>query len=83
MGLVTGTKVKMLDDRIPGDLWLISVSFYDYGQRIIQQQSSNHLAGYDTITTRYNFIGDAILRKHSHSGANIDVSLRSDAYCLS
>jgi len=71
-GMATGTRVKMMDAGRSDSLWLISVSFYDTRQRIIQQQSNNHLAGYDTITTRYNFIGDVILRNHSHSGANID-----------
>jgi len=71
-GLATGTRIKMMDAGRSDSLWLISVNFYDTRQRIIQQQSNNHLAGYDTITTRYNFIGDATLRKHSHSGTNID-----------
>jgi RHS repeat-associated protein len=70
--LPTGNRVKMLGDTIPGDPWLISVSFYDSRLRIIQQQSRNHLSGYDTITTRYNFAGDVILKKHSHSVVNID-----------
>ncbi|MDD5509140.1 MAG: DUF6443 domain-containing protein, partial [Bacteroidales bacterium] len=73
-GMATGTRVKMMDAGRSDSLWLISVSFYDTRQRIIQQQSNNHLAGYDTITTQYNFIGDAVLRKYSHSGVNIDNS---------
>jgi len=71
-GMATGTRIKILGTQTTGVFWLISVSFYDNRLRLIQQQSSNYLAGYDTITTRYNFVGDAILQKHSHSGTNID-----------
>lgn len=65
-GLLTGTKVKILNTSD----WLKSVIFYDKNKRAIQTQKNNHknIASLSDITTTvYNFSGNIILNKQSHS----------------
>jgi RHS repeat-associated protein len=61
-GLVTGTKVRVIED--PSDLtkgsWLETANFYDDRARPIQTQSDNYKGGKDTLTNRYNFTGQVI-----------------------
>jgi RHS repeat-associated protein len=66
--LLTGTKVRLLDDRIGSNSWLISVNFYDTKSRIIQNQNQNNLGGYDTLTNQYYFAGDIKQTRYSHTG---------------
>ena len=77
-GLLTGTKTKMLEGCPLQDPWLSSVNFYDKRSRIIQQQAQNHFGHFDTTTTKYNFIGDAIQIHTSHAGIN-DVVIVNDS----
>ncbi len=61
-GLVTGTKVRVIED--PSDLtkgnWLETANFYDDRTRLIQTQGDNYKGGKDTMTSRYNFTGQVI-----------------------
>ncbi len=62
-GLVTGTKVKVLQS----GLWLTTANFYDDKGRLIQTQSDNHVGGKDITTTRYSFHGLMQQQWHHHS----------------
>jgi RHS repeat-associated protein len=66
-GMLTGTKTKILIEQILQDPYLFTVNFYDSTSRVVQQQSRNHSGHFDTLTTKYNFIGDAILTRFSHA----------------
>jgi RHS repeat-associated protein len=61
-GLVTGTRVKVLED--PTDLtkgaWMETVSFYDSKARPVQVQSDNYKSGVDITVNRYNFINHIV-----------------------
>lgn len=52
-GLVTGTKVRILDT----DQWLITTNYYDDKSRLIQSISDNATGGRDTLTNQYDFSG--------------------------
>ena len=56
-GLVTGTKVKVLDG---GNTWLKNISYYDDKNRSIQTISDNHKAGVDRGSTLYDFAGKVL-----------------------
>jgi len=69
LGLVTGTRTRVLED--PSDLtigaWLTAASFYDDRARVIQTQSDNYRGGQDTLTTLYNFTGQPITTYLAHA----------------
>src|SRR5258708_325362 len=69
IGLVTGTKVRVLED--PSDLtkgsWLATASFYDDRTRVVQTQGDNYKGGRDTIINRYNFTGQVITSYLAHA----------------
>jgi len=69
IGLVTATKVRVLED--PSDLtkgnWLTTVPFYDDRARVIQTQSDNYKGGRDTLTNLYNFTGQVLSSYTAHS----------------
>jgi len=67
MGMMTGSKVKILIEQVLPDPLLVSVNFYDNKSRIIQQQLQNHFGHFDTLTTKYNFVGDVLLSRYSHA----------------
>lgn len=52
-GLLTGTKVKVLDS----DLYLSSVFYYDHKGRLVQSRSQNHKGGYEVEYYSYTFSG--------------------------
>ena len=61
-GLVTGSRVKVIED--PSNLtkgaWLESVIFYDNKSRPVQIQSDNYKGGLDISLNRYNFINKIV-----------------------
>jgi RHS repeat-associated protein len=61
-GMVTGTKVRVLED--PNNLavgkWMESVTFYDNKGRAIQVQSDNYKDGIDRVTNLYDFSGKVL-----------------------
>jgi RHS repeat-associated protein len=67
-GIITGTKVRVLDD--PSNLGhgnlLESVTFYDAVGRNIQNISGNFKGGTDIVTSRYDFTGKAICLYQVH-----------------
>ena len=69
IGLVTGTKVRVIEN--PNDLtqgqWLEMATFYDDRTRAIQAQSDNYKGGQDTLTTLYNFTNQPITTYLAHA----------------
>ncbi len=61
-GLVTGTKVRILEDpsNLSSGKWLTTTMFYDHKARVIQTQSENAVGGKDITCMRYDFIGKVI-----------------------
>ena len=75
-GLLTGTRTYYLDGS--GD-YSETVYYYDYLGREIQRRSTNHLGGYDILSTKYDFANaitdtwssqstqnDSIITEHYH-----------------
>ena len=75
-GLLTGTRTYTLDGS--GD-YSETVYYYDYLGREIQRRSTNHLGGYDILSTKYDFANaitdtwssqstqnDSIVTEHYH-----------------
>ena len=54
-GLLTGTRTYYLDGS--GD-YSEMVYYYDYRGREIQRRSTNHLDGYDVLSTKYDFVNN-------------------------
>jgi RHS repeat-associated protein len=61
-GLVTGTKVRAMEDpdNLAGGSWLSSVNFYDDKGRVIQVQKDNLQSGTDIVINRYDFAGKVV-----------------------
>ena len=77
-GMVTGTKVRVIED--PSDLnkgsWLTTVTYYDTKARVIQVQADNYKGGTEVITNRYDFKGTLAVNYllHSNPAAGSDVT---------
>lgn len=54
-GLLTGTRTYFLDGS--GD-YSETVYYYDYRGREIQRRTTNHLDGYDVLSTKYDFVNN-------------------------
>ena len=76
VGLLTGTRTYYLDGS--GD-YSETVYYYDYYGREIQRKTTNHLGGYDALSTKYDFANnitdtwssqstqnDSIVTEHYH-----------------
>lgn len=68
-GLVTGTKIRILQDpnNVSAGGWKTGVVFYDNKARLIQTQADNHKQGQDILSYRYSFIGKIIGTYHVHN----------------
>ncbi|WP_255373017.1 DUF6443 domain-containing protein [Chitinophaga sp. YR573] len=62
-GMVTGTKVRILDS----DQWLTSTIYYDGLNRNIQVSSENSVGGKDIVTNLYDFEGKLLSRYLRHT----------------
>ncbi|HTE28069.1 RHS repeat-associated core domain-containing protein [Flavitalea sp.] len=75
-GLVTGTKVRVLEN--PNDLsaggWLTTVSYYDEEGRTIQVQSDNYKGGKDVATNLYDFTGKVLSTYLSHQNPTSEIA---------
>ncbi|GGA92035.1 DUF6443 domain-containing protein [Puia dinghuensis] len=84
IGLITGSKVRVLED--PSDLtkgaWLSTATFYDDRARPVQVQSDNYKGGQDTVTSLYNFAGQVITTYLAHANpqaiANSNTRLKTN-----
>ena len=54
-GLLTGTRTYYLTG---ADGYSETVYYYDYRGREIQRRSTNHLGGYDVLSTKYDFVNN-------------------------
>ena len=54
-GLLTGTRTYYLDG---SGNYSETVYYYDYRGREIQRRSTNHLGGYDVLSTKYDFVNN-------------------------
>jgi RHS repeat-associated protein len=67
LGLLTGTKVKVLDNTTSGGhIWLKTVNYYDDRNRNIQTHSDNLNSGVDRTSTLYDFAGKVLVSKQFH-----------------
>lgn len=67
-GLLTGTKVKILDPDNPGaNDWITTTHFYDKNGRIIQSHQNNHKRGSDVLSALYYFQGMPYRNVEHHS----------------
>ncbi|NDV58066.1 DUF6443 domain-containing protein [Bacteroides sp. 519] len=67
-GLLTGTYVK--DANVDeGSIHLYSALYYDYRNRVIETQSTNHLGGKDSEYIAYTFTGQISKRKLVHTNS--------------
>ncbi len=55
MGMLTGVSVYVLGT---ANQRLVTVNYYDYKARLIQQQSDNHLGQVDMVNNQINYIGE-------------------------
>ncbi|MBN9300170.1 MAG: hypothetical protein J0I41_24440, partial [Filimonas sp.] len=78
-GLVTGTRVRVLEDA--GDLskgkWLEAASFYDSKGRVVQVQATNYKGGEDALTSLYDFTGKVLSTYQMHSNASAGINNQS------
>ncbi len=63
-GLVTGTKIKLLDG---GSTYLYTVTYYDVKGRPLQVQSTNATGGVDIATSQYSFSGQLLATKTTNN----------------
>jgi RHS repeat-associated protein len=61
-GLVTGVKTRILGT----SEYLLSVTYYDKRNRIVQVIGDHHLAGTDVVSTQYDFEGKILKSKRTH-----------------
>ncbi len=61
-GLVTGTKIRILDT--PD--YIESVNYYDHKYRVVQTQTKNQFGGMDKISFNYDFIGNLLESYFQH-----------------
>ena len=66
-GLLTGTRTYYLDG---SGNYSETVYYYDYRGREIQRRSTNHLGGYDVLSTKYDFANNVTDTWSSQSTSN-------------
>lgn len=67
IGLLTGSRTYYLDD---SGNYSETVYYYDYRGREIQRRSTNHLGGYDALSTKYDFANNIVDTWSNHSVGN-------------
>ncbi|MDP4240347.1 MAG: DUF6443 domain-containing protein, partial [Bacteroidota bacterium] len=68
-GLLTGSKVKVLDG---SNTWLTSVSYYDDKARPIQVFNKNILGTWDRVTSKYDFTGKLLQSERTHDALTLN-----------
>ena len=69
-GLLTGSKVKVIDSNI----WLTTVTYYDDKGKPLQVSSSNILGTWDKMTSKYDFIGKVIKSERIHANNSLTIT---------
>ncbi|WP_343704733.1 RHS repeat-associated core domain-containing protein [Chitinophaga sp.] len=59
-GLVTGTKVRVLEGNGANDRWLVTTTRYDAKGRVLQVLADNATGGEDIVSNLYNFSGQVL-----------------------
>ncbi|WP_343703047.1 DUF6443 domain-containing protein [Chitinophaga sp.] len=59
-GLVTGTKVRLLEGNGANDRWLVTTTRYDAKGRVLQVLADNATGGEDIVSNLYNFNGQVL-----------------------
>ncbi|WP_158618316.1 RHS repeat protein [Chitinophaga lutea] len=59
-GLVTGTKVRLLEGNGANDRWLTTTTYYDAKGRVRQVLADNATGGEDIVSNLYNFTGQLL-----------------------
>jgi len=73
VGLVTGTKTKVLDGAVAGGAtYLKTISYYDDKYRVIQTKSDNYKGGIDRNTSLYDFVGKVLKVKFTHEVRSVN-----------
>ena len=77
-GIVTGTKVRAIEDpnNLDNGSWLTTLNYYDDKGRLIQTQSDNYKGGADVVTNRYDFKGIVAVNylKHHNPAAGSEIT---------
>jgi RHS repeat-associated protein len=80
-GLVTGSKVRVLDNNVAaGNNWLSTVNYYDDKYRMIQTISDNYKGGFDKISTLYDFTSKVLENKQTHYGLSFKSLVAAQNY---
>jgi RHS repeat-associated protein len=74
-GLLTGSKVKVLDDT---GTWLTSVTYYDDKGRPLQVSTKNILGSWDKTISQYDFTGKVLQSLRTHDALTIKNSYTYD-----
>lgn len=76
-GLPTVTKVKVLLEpgEVVADEWLVSATYYDKYQRVIQSISDNHLGGKDIVSSITNFTGEVLETRQRHTNTSEEINI--------
>lgn len=65
-GNLTGSIITVLDSNIK----LYSAVYYDLKGNPLKKVSTNHMGGFDIITSTYNFMGKPLTTQHVHTATN-------------
>ena len=66
-GMITGSRVKILDPTKTSTVYLYIISWYDDHNRLLQAQAKNITGGWDTVTNKYDFNGRVLSACQAHS----------------
>lgn len=83
-GLVTGTRVRVLEDpaNLSAGRWLEGVSFYDDKVRVVQSHNENYEGGQEVVTNLYDFTGKVLSAYQIHQNpkavTTTHLSVRTD-----
>jgi RHS repeat-associated protein len=71
-GVVTGSKIKVLDGGITGGYtWLKSLTYYDDKYRVIQTQADNYKCGVDRVSNLYDFTGKILQTRSTYVESDV------------
>jgi RHS repeat-associated protein len=80
-GLVTGSKVRVLDNNVAaGNNWLATVNYYDDKYKVIQTISDNYKGGFDKVSTLYDFTGKVLENQLTHYGLSFKSLVAAQNY---
>ena len=75
-GFLTGSVITLIENGAK----LYSANYYDNEGRVVKSVSSNHMGGYETVSTTYTFTGKPLTVQHVHSAAGKDTQTEIYTY---